>query len=159
MSDTKKVRSTTASVVAQIPALMAEFKASGLAIDDFMRRKLKESRPDGEQCAERMLRTFSEIDANYADIQQARARGVNRQDWLRDKIEESIANAHADKKRDMVGDVLGRSLDAMKGGNTNQPKTVPFEGMDAVEMVGAIEESLVDDAIASTVTGSAREEL
>ena len=152
MSDTKKVRSTTASVVARISALMAEFKASGLAIDDFMRRKLKESRPDGEQCAERMLKTFTEIDANYADVQQARAKGVNRQDWLRDKIEESISDANADKKRDMVGRVLGRSLVALKGENGSEDEETPFEGIDAVEMVETIEEGLTGNAIASIGT-------
>ena len=158
MSDAKTLSTYTSSVVAKISVLTDEFKASGLAIDDFLRRKLKESRPDGEQCAERMLKTFTEIDANYADIQQARAKGVNRQDWLRDKIEESISDANADKKRDMVGRVLGRSLAAVNGGNTNQLRTVPFEGIDAVEMVGTIEESLVDNAIVSTGAGSAREE-
>lgn len=152
MSDTRKLRVTTASVVAQISALMAEFKASGLAIDDFMRRKLKESRPDGEQCAERMLKTFTEIDANYADIQQARAKGVNRQDWLRDKIEESISDANADKKRDMVGRVLGRSLAALKGENGSEDEVTPFEGIDAVEMVETIEEGLTGNAIASIGT-------
>ena len=152
MSDTRKLRVTTASVVAQISALMAEFKASGLAIDDFMRRKLKESRPDGEQCAERMLKTFTEIDANYADVQQARAKGVNRQDWLRDKIEESISDANADKKRDMVGRVLGRSLAALKGENGSEDEVAPFEGIDAVEMVETIEEGLTGNAIASIGT-------
>ena len=152
MSDTKKVRSTTASVVAQISALMAEFKASGLAIDDFIRRKLKESRPDGEHCAERMLKTFTEIDANYADVQQARAKGVNRQDWLRDKIEESISDANADKKRDMVGRVLGRSLAALKGENGSEDEVTPFEGIDAVVMVKTIEEGLTGNAIASIGT-------
>ena len=58
----------------------------------------------------------------------------------------------------MVGEVLDRSLAAVKGGNTNQSGAVPFEGIDAVEMVESIEESLADNAIASTVTGSAREE-
>ena len=57
-----------------------------------------------------------------------------------------------------MGGVLGRSLAAVNGENTSQPEAMPFEGIDAVEMVEAIEESLADSAIASTVTGSAREE-
>jgi len=149
MSDTKSLRNATASVVTQIPALMAEFKASGLAIDDFIKRKLKETRPDGEQRAERMLNTFSEIDANYADIQQARSRGVNRQDWLRDKIEGAISDANADKKRDVVGSVLGLSLAAVKGEKHSENGAQPFEGIDAIEMVEAIEEGLAGNAIAS----------
>ena len=152
MPDTKKERITTASVVAHISALMAEFKTSGLAIDDFMKRKLKESRPNGEQYAERMLKTFTEIDENYADIQQARAKGNNRQDWLRDKIEKSISDANADKKRDMVGRALGRSLAALKGENGGEDEVTPFEGIDAVEMVETIEEGLTGNAIASIGT-------
>ena len=148
MSDTKKERITTASIVAHISALMAEFKTSGLAIDDFMRRKLKESRPDGEQCAERMLKTFTEIDANYADIQQARVKGINRQDWLRDKIEKSISDANADKKRDMVGRVLGMSFAALRGEDGSGEEFKPFEGIDAVETVETIEEGLAGNAIA-----------
>ena len=152
MSDAKTLSTYTSSVVAKISVLTDEFKASGLAIDDFLRRKLKESRPDGEQCAERMLKTFTEIDANYVDIQQARAKGVNRQDWLRDKIEESISDANADKKRDMVGRVLGRSLAALKGENGSEDEVTPFEGIDAVEMVETIEEGLTGNAIASIGT-------
>ena len=152
MSDAKTLSTYTSSVVAKISVLTDEFKASGLAIDDFLRRKLKESRPDGEQCAERMFKTFTEIDANYADIQQARAKGVNRQDWLRDKIEESISDANADKKRDMVGRVLGRSLAALKGENGSEDEVTPFEGIDAVEMVETIEEGLTGNAIASIGT-------
>ena len=152
MSDAKTLSTYTSSVVAKISVLTDEFKASGLAIDDFLRRKLKESRPDGEQCAERMLKTFTEIDGNYVDIQQARAKGVNRQDWLRDKIEESISDANADKKRDMVGRVLGRSLAALKGENGSEDEVTPFEGIDAVEMVETIEEGLTGNAIASIGT-------
>ena len=149
MSDTKDLRNAMTSVVAQLPALIAEFKTSGLAIDEFVKLKMKKSRPDGEQCAARMLNTFSEIDANYADVQQARAKGVNRQDWLRDKIEGSISNANADKKRDVVGRVLGLSLAAVKGEKYRENGSVPFEGIDAVEMVEAIEEGLAGNAIAS----------
>ena len=152
MSDAKTLSTYTSSVVAKISVLTDEFKASGLAIDDFLRRKLKESRPDGERCAERMLKTFTEIDANYADVQQARAKGINRQDWLRDKIEKSISDANADKKRDMVGRVLGRSLAALKGENGSEDEVTPFEGIDAVEMVETIEEGLTGNAIASIGT-------
>ena len=155
MSDAKTLRTCTSDMIAQISALTAEFKASGLAIDDFMKRKLKESRPDGEHCAERMLKTFTEIDVNYADAQQARAKGINRQDWLRDKIEKSISDADADKKRDMVGRVLGRSLAALKDENGGEDEVTPFEGIDAVEMVEAIEEGLAGNAIASMGTKEA----
>lgn len=158
MSDANDLRTVTANMVVQISALTAEFKASGLSIDEFLKKKLEQSRPDGKKYAERMLNAFTEIDANYSEIQQARANGINRQEWIRDNIEESISRANADKKRDMVGEVLDRSLAAVKGGNTNQSGAVPFEGIDAVEMVESIEESLADNAIASTVTGSAREE-
>ena len=158
MSDASDLRTVTTNMVVQISALMAEFKASGLPIDDFLKQKLKQSRPDGDQYAERMLKTFSEIDANYSEIQNARANGINRQEWIRDNIEKSISGANADKKRDVVGEVLGRSLAVVKGENTNQAGAVPFEGIDAVEAVESIEQALANSAIASTMTGSAREE-
>ncbi len=158
MSDANDLRTVTTNMVVQISALMAEFKASGLSIDEFLKKKLEQSRPGGKKYAERMLKAFSEIDANYSEIQQARAKGANRQEWIRDNIEKSISLTNADKKRDLVGEVLDRSLAAVKGGSTNQSGTVPFEGIDAVEMVESIEDVLAGSAIASTVTGSAREE-
>ena len=149
MSDAKNLRTTTTGLIRKISDLMAEFKVSKLGIDEFVRQKMKESRPDGEQYAKRMLMTFSEIDANYADIKQARAKGVNRQDWIREKIEKSISDVNADKKRDMVGRVLGMSLAALKGDNGGGNEETPFEGIDAVEMVEAVEEGLAGNAIAS----------
>ena len=140
----------------EMSALIAECKASGLTIDDFLKKKLGEARADGTQYASNMLHTFAQIDANYASLTQAKARGQNRQEWLREKIEETIVDAGADRKRDMVGNVLSQSIDAINGDVLGTTSAVPFDGMDAVETVAAIDAAVANGALSAL---SAEQEL
>ena len=133
----------------EMSALIAECKASGLTIDEFLKKKLSDARTDGAQYANDMLRTFAQIDANYASLAQAKARGQNRQEWLREKIEETIIATGTDRKRDIVGNVLSQSIDTINGDLRGTTPAVPFDGMDAVETVAAIDAAVANGALAA----------
>ena len=79
----------------RIKNLMAEFKASGISIDDFVRQKLSTAPQYEGKDAETLIQTLADIDANYADLQQAKEDGLNREEWLRKKINQAAADASA----------------------------------------------------------------
>ena len=68
---------------------------------------------------------------------------------MREKIEETIVDAGADRKRDMVGNVLSQSIDAINGDVLGTTSAVPFDGMDAVETVAAIDAAVANGALAA----------
>ena len=74
----------------RLKSLTAEFKASGMDIDSFLRQKLSAVKQDGAQSADTIIQTLAGIDANYADLQQAKENGFNRRDWLGKKINEKV---------------------------------------------------------------------
>lgn len=131
-----------------IAGLMSECRASGLDIDDFLVKKLSETRKDGAQCAETVLHTLAEIDTAYDNLLHAKAKGQNRQEWLRDQLESAIKETNADSKREEVGQVLAFTVDALKGEKKGTTSPQPFEGIDAVDMVSEVEDALAKSAIA-----------
>ena len=130
----------------RIKNLMAEFKASGISIDDFVRQKLSTAPQYEGKDAETLIQTLADIDANYADLQQAKEDGLNREDWLRKKINQAAADASA--KPEVVGAVVSSVTAALNCEPGAQTEAVPFEGSEAVEMVGAL-----DDALAKATCG------
>lgn len=129
-------------------SLLSECRASGLSVDDFVTKKLSETRKDGIKCAESILHTLAEIDTAYDGLLRAKENGQNRQEWLRDRLESAISDADADRKREEVGQILARTADALKGERQGTTSPQPFEGIDAVDMVSEIEDALVKNAIA-----------
>ncbi len=129
--------------------LHAEYKASGQGIDEFLKAKLAASRENGEAAAETLVRTFAAIDANYADLQSAKAAGENRQEWLRRKLDEAIREAGADAEREKVGTLLAGVVDELNGAATGTTPPVAFDGIDAADTVAALDEALARNALSA----------
>ena len=121
--------------------LMAEFKSSGVSIDDFVRRKLSAAPQYEAKDAELLIQILADIDSNYVDLQQAKENGYNREEWLRKKINQAAADASA--KPEVVGAVVSSVTAALNCEPGAQTEAVPFEGSEAVEMVGALDDALV----------------
>ena len=131
----------------RLKTLTAEFKASGMDIDSFLRQKLSAARQDGGQSADMIIQTLAGIDANYADLQQAKENGFNRRDWLDTKINEAAKEVGADDKPELVGEVFAAVINAMNGKDAESAMPVPFEGVDAVETVDALDAALRKSAV------------
>ena len=129
--------------------LHAEYKASGQSIDEFLKTKLAASRENGEAVAETLVRTFADIDANYADLQAAKAAGENRQEWLRLKLDETIREVGADAEREKVGTLLAGAVDSLTGATPGTTPPVAFNGIDAADTVASLDEALARNAFSS----------
>ena len=71
--------------------LMSEYANSGMSMDDFIKAKLKASgRPDAEQCAADIIDTINGIDASFTRLQKFKAEGHNREEWLREEIDDTL---------------------------------------------------------------------
>ena len=127
--------------------LVVEFKASGMDIDSFLKQKLSAAKTDGAESADAIIQTLAGIDANYADLQQAKGNGFNRRDWLGEKINEAAKEAGADDKPELVGEVLASVINAMNGNGPEKATPVPFEGIDAVETIDALDAALRTSAV------------
>ena len=135
----------------QIGALVSELRESSLEIDAFMKKKLSESREGGEKCAEEALRVLTEIDANYNDLIEAKAKNVDRHDWLLERIERMIHDEGADNKRELMGEVFAHINDVLKGNRPHTTEVKPFSGLDAGEIIEAIEDELHARSIKSVM--------
>ena len=130
----------------QIHSLIKEFQSSNETIDDFLYRKLSD-RKDGKACAQKIIDTFKAIDENYNDLQNAKAHGKNRQEWLREKFESEIGNNSA--KRDAVGRVLSESIDVLNSDSNGTTLTREFDGIDAIELVADLDRALLGNTVVS----------
>ena len=130
----------------QIHSLIKEFQSSNETIDDFLYRKLSDQK-DGKACAQKIIDTFKAIDENYNDLQNAKAHGKNRQEWLREKFESEIGNNSA--KRDVVGRVLSESIDVLNSDSNGTTLTREFDGIDAIELVDDLDRALLGNTVAS----------
>ena len=80
---TKKSEESRQTPEELFAALAAEFLASGLEIDEFIKKKLCEEYPDDdEKCAETLTDTFAEIDSNHESLRKAKEDGYTRKGWL-----------------------------------------------------------------------------
>jgi hypothetical protein len=130
----------------QIHSLIQEFQASNETIDDFLYRKLSD-RKDGKACAQKIIDTFKAIDENYNNLQNAKAQGKNRQEWMREKFESEIGNNLA--KRDAVGRVLSESIDVLNSDSNGTTLTREFDGIDAIELIDDIDKAIVKNTVDS----------
>lgn len=123
--------------------LHGEYAASGMGIDEFLRAKL------GKERAEAAIRAFAAIDANYAELQEAKKAGENRREWLRRRLEGALEGVEAAGKRERAGEWLAGATDALNGAPQGTTAGVPFEGIDAADTVAALDEALAGNALAT----------
>ncbi len=145
-ADTKDV--LTDKVKAQMETLLTEYlaerKASGVSINEFMKKKLSELRDDGEKCANAMLETLNGIDANYEDLSSKLEDGVSRSEWLGEKIKTIATEEGAADKPEVVGEVLAKATDVLNGNKEGTTTPLPFENDDVPEITQKLEEAIVN---------------
>jgi len=132
-----------------VTALISEFKQSHLNINDFVKEKLSELGPDGEARSKRLLDCFVAIDRNYADLQEAKSKGVNRQEWLRSKIDSRIEDLKLGGRRAEVGAMLDVAVSGHGDVVTTGAVVRPFDGIDAVDIVADIDKRIAERACES----------
>ena len=138
-------------LAAAYAALTKEFADSGKDIDSFIAEKLATLGALDKDAAERLLATFSAIDENYADLRKKRTDGKNRREWLGDKLEEAIVDSGAGKMRDEVGVLLADAAQSIN--NCPQLPHQPFDGIDAVDIVNAIDREILAKTSAELAGG------
>lgn len=139
----------TEELASKLGELYEEFEASGKSIDEFIKAKLGAARDGGQAMAAAAIRTFGAIDANYVDLQKATAAGENRQEWLRRRLDETLQEVGAEAEREKVGEFLAAAVDTLTGAKEGTTTAVPFEGIDAVDTVKALDEALALNALAT----------
>lgn len=129
----------------RIHSLMTEFKASNMAIDDFMRAKISAVRGDADSCANKIIETLKCLDENYASLQAAKSKGINRQEWLRGRIDSAIPAFG--QGRAIAGKIIAASIDALNSSPTGTTSATSFDGMDAVDAVADLDKALTKSAL------------
>ena len=136
-------------LASRIQSLMSEFRSSKMSIDDFLRTKLLEQRKDADTCAKKIIETFKGIDENYASLQAAKSKGVNRQEWLRERIDSAITDLASANGREVAGKVLAKSIDALNSFPAGTTQDRSFEGLDAIDTLADLDNALSKRAIDS----------
>ena len=127
----------------RLGSLTREFQNSGMDIDAFVKAKLSAVRKDGAECAEKISETMSAIDARYAELQAAKERGGNRQEWMGGQFEAVASESSAENPREKIGGMLAEALDALNGKNEKSPdEGRSFDGMERIEIVREIDNAL-----------------
>ena len=143
-------------LVSRIQSLMSEFRSSKMSIDDFLRTKLAAQRKDADTCAKKIIETFRGIDENYASLQGAKTKGVNRQEWMRERIDSAITDSASANGREIAGKVLAKSIDALNSSPVGTTQDRSFEGLDAVDALADLDDALSKRAIVSmAISGGA----
>ena len=122
--------------------LAKEFKASGKSIDDFLKARLAKARKDGKACAETVIKTFAAIDANYADLQKAKKNGQNREEWLRDKIDDVVKDIGGDKKPEAIGQALTMATDAISHDSAGTTPPKPYSEFERTMLIQDLNKAL-----------------
>ncbi len=108
--------------------LASEFLASGLEIDEYIKKKLCERYPDdGEKCAETLTATFAEIDSNHESLRKAKEDGCTRKEWLDLKLGEIVKTVAGDNQRNreyVEKEVMAKIYKTLTG---HDPGTLPLD--------------------------------
>jgi len=143
-------------LVSRIQSLMSEFRSSKMSIDDFLRTKLAAKRKGSDARAKKVIEIFRGIDENYASLQAAKAKGVNRQEWMRERIDSAITDSASANGREVAGVVLARSIDALNSSPAGTTHDRSFEGLDAIDALSDLDNALSRRAIDSmAISGGA----
>ena len=137
------------SLISSIQSLMGEFLSSKMSIDDFLRTKLSAKRKGGDDRARRLIEAFSEIDENYVSLQSARSKGVNRQEWMRERLDAAIVDTSSGRGNDVAGIVFAKSIDALNSSPAGTTQERCFDGLDAIDTTADLERALTKNALDS----------
>lgn len=143
-------------LASRIQSLMSEFLSSKMSIDDFLRTKLAAKGRGSDACAKNIIETFRGIDENYASLQAAKSKGVNRQEWMRERIDSAITDTASINGREIAGKVLAKSIDALNSSPVGTTQDRSLEGLDAIDALADLDNALSKRAIVSmAISGGA----
>ena len=122
-------------------ALMSESANSGMSMDDFIKAKLKASgRPDAEQCAADIIDTINGIDAAFARLQKFKAEGHNREEWLREELDDTLKEVSPEEG----GKLLASAINGLNGTPDASADDAPeYSGFDAPFLIRELDDALV----------------
>ena len=121
--------------------LMSEYANSGMSMDDFIKAKLKASgRPDAEQCAADIIDTINGIDASFTRLQKFKAEGHNREEWLREEMDDTLK----DVSPESGGKLLAAAINGLNGTPDASVDEAPeYSGFDAPFLIRELDDILV----------------
>ena len=119
--------------------LMLEFESSGMGIDDFVKSKLASSgRNDAAECAEEIISTLTAIDEKFTSLQKMKADGYNREEWLRNEVDEAVAELSPEQ----VGELLTAATDTLNNADEPTPSAA-YSALDAAFIIRDLDDALV----------------
>ena len=119
--------------------LMLEFESSGMGIDDFVKSKLASSgRNDAAECAEEIISTLNAIVEKFASLQKMYADGYNRVEWLRNEVDEAVAELSPEQ----VGELLTAATDTLNNADEPTPSAA-YSALDAAFIIRDLDDALV----------------
>lgn len=121
--------------------LMSEYANSGMSMDDFIKAKLKASgRPDAEQCAADIIDTINGIDASFTCLQKFKAEGHNREEWLREEMDDTLKEVSPESG----GKLLAAAINGLNGTPDASVDEAPeYSGFDAPFLIRELDDALV----------------
>ena len=121
--------------------LMSEYANSGMSMDDFIKTKLKASgRPDAEQCAADIIDTINGIDASFTRLQKFKAEGHNREEWLREEMDDTLKEVSPESG----GKLLAAAINGLNGTPDASVDEAPeYSGFDAPFLIRELDDALV----------------
>ena len=121
--------------------LMSEYANSGMSMDDFIKAKLKASgRPDAEQCAADIIDTINGIDASFTRLQKFKAEGHNREEWLREEMDDTLKEVSPESG----GKLLASAINSLNGTPDASVDEAPeYSGFDAPFLIRELDDAIV----------------
>ena len=133
--------------------LMAEYESSGMSIDEFIEQKLKANgRADAAEVVKDINATLAGIDEKYASLQKFKDEGHNREEWLRQEMDDATKTVPTDK----AGQFLSSATKVLNGEDNDAPdEDANYDAFDAAMTIRELDDALVKNTCASLTPGEA----
>ena len=120
--------------------LLAEYEQSGLDMDAFMEQKLKSiGREDAADVVKDINDTLEHIDTKYEALQKFKDNGGNREEWLRQEMDDATEGIPSDK----AGKALSSATKILNGESTGDPdEDANYDALDAAIMIRDLDDAI-----------------
>ena len=118
-----------------------------MGIDDFIEQKINANgRDDAEEVVKEINTTLDDIDDKFASLQKSKEEGHNREEWLRQEIDDATEGIPSDK----AGQFLSSATKVLNGEENDTPdEDANYDGVDAVETIQKLDDALVNNTCSS----------
>ena len=90
--------------------------------------------------------TLDDIDDKFASLQKSKEEGHNREEWLRQEIDDATEGIPSDK----AGQFLSSATKVLNGEENDTPdEDANYDGVDAVETIQKLDDALVNNTCSS----------